>query len=488
MEICDGTVLKGRYRLDQLLGRGGMASVWRGHDRVLDRPVAVKVLSDTIASDPEYLARFRREAKVAASLSHPNLVRVFDVAEAGERPYLVMELVPGDDLGALTARGEEVDRSRLARQLLAALAHIHRAGIVHRDVKPQNVLIEADGNAKLIDFGIALPPDATALTSTGLIIATKSFAAPEVMRGKPAGVRSDLYSCGLVLEACEGAGTPALEALIDRLTAEDPAARPPSAGAALRDLEDEEAEAAAAARPLEATAAFRIEPLATDPAMADTELFEPVEASERTAEPARRYSRAGRDRRRWAVALGLLAVTVAAIVVVAASLGGDDSQGDSPRVTQGKAAGSQAGGAERGSEEAARSQSAADAQEGAGAPETESTPQASEDGIEPKPSASGGVDAASGAALNEEGYELIQAGRYEEAVPVLEESVRSFPSGSDDLNYAYALFNLGDALLRSGRAAEAVPILEQRLLIPNQTGAVQAELEAAQAAAAESGQ
>ncbi|HYC80344.1 MAG TPA: serine/threonine-protein kinase, partial [Solirubrobacterales bacterium] len=166
MEIREGTVLKGRYRLDRLLGRGGMASVWRGHDSVLDRPVAIKVLSDVIASDPSFQARFRREATVAAALSHPNLVRVFDYAEAGERPYLVMELVPGEDLGALISRGEAVDRGRLARQLLAALAHIHGAGIVHRDVKPQNVLIEADGNAKLIDFGIALPPDATALTST----------------------------------------------------------------------------------------------------------------------------------------------------------------------------------------------------------------------------------------------------------------------------------------------------------------------------------
>jgi serine/threonine-protein kinase len=445
MEIRDGTVLKGRYRLDRLLGRGGMASVWRGHDRVLDRPVAVKLLSDSIASDPEYLARFRREAKVAASLSHPNLVRVFDFAETGERPYLVMELVPGANLGALTARGEEVDRGRLARQLLAALAHIHRAGIVHRDVKPQNVLLEAGGNAKLIDFGIALPPDATALTSTGLIIATKSFAAPEVMRGKPAGVRSDLYSCGLVLESCEGPDGPALAALVDRLTAEDPAARPPSAGAALRDLEDdEEAEAEAAAEPLAATAAFPVE------------------------EPTRVGSRAGRGRRRWAVGVGLLAVAIAALVVVLASLGGDGPGSEKSGVAQNEAVESKGGGAERNAtpDRAARSQNAAEEE----APEPEELP------------------AADGGTLNEQGYELIQGGRYEEAVPVLEESVRSFPPGTGDIDYAYALFNLGDALLQSGRAAEAVPILEQRLLIPDQTSAVQAELEAARAAAAESGQ
>src|SRR5882757_3907981 len=225
MEIRNGTILKDRYRLDRLLGRGGMASVWRGRDRVLDRSVAVKVLSDAIASDPEFLARFRREATVAAGLSHPNLVRVYDYAEADERPYLVMELVPGEDLGALISGGVAVDRGRLARQLLAALSHIHRAGIVHRDVKPQNVLIQADGNAKLIDFGIALPADATALTSTGLILATRSYAAPEVMRGQAATERSDLYSCGVLLESCAGAGTPALDAVVNRLTAEDPAER-----------------------------------------------------------------------------------------------------------------------------------------------------------------------------------------------------------------------------------------------------------------------
>ena len=199
MEIHDGTVLKDRYRIDRLLGRGGMASVWRGHDRVLDRPVAVKVLSDAIASDPEYLARFSREARVAASLSHPNLVRVFDFAEAGERPYLVMELVPGDDLGALTARGEQVDRSRLARQLLAALAHIHRAGIIHRDIKPQNVLIDADGRAKLTDFGISRELEGDGLTATGRVLGTTDYVAPEQAMGQKVDPRTDVYSLGVVL-------------------------------------------------------------------------------------------------------------------------------------------------------------------------------------------------------------------------------------------------------------------------------------------------
>jgi eukaryotic-like serine/threonine-protein kinase len=458
MEIRNGTVLKDRYRLDRLLGRGGMASVWRGHDRVLDRPVAVKVLSDAIASDPEFLARFRREATVAAGLSHPNLVRVFDYAETGERPYLVMELVPGEDLGALISREEAVDRGRLARQLLAALAHIHRAGIVHRDVKPQNLLIEAGGNAKLIDFGIALPPDATALTSTGLILATRSYAAPEVMRGEAASERSDLYSCGLVLESCPGVRAAGLEAVVADLTAEDPAARPPSAAAALRELEAVRQEVA---EPLAPTEAFAPVPIAA------TEPLEPEPAGE----PSKVYSPAGRGRRRLAVALGLLAVFAAAAVVVLSSLGGGGSDGGAPQV------GREKGASGAGSKQATAAGGAGAEAEAAESDEGEANPTT----VDATPS---GGDAATAAALNEQGYELIQAGRYDEAVPVLEESVQAFPPGTEDVDYAYALFNLGDALLHSGRAAEAVPILELRLQIPNQTEVVERELAAARAASA----
>jgi serine/threonine protein kinase len=460
MEIRKGAVLKGRYRLDRLLGRGGMASVWRGHDRVLDRPVAVKILSDAIASDPEFLARFRREATVAAGLSHPNLVRIYDYAEADERPYLVMELVPGEDLGALISRGEPVDRPRLAQQLLAALAHIHRAGIVHRDVKPQNVLLEEDGNAKLIDFGIALAPGATALTSTGLIIATRLYVAPEVMAGRPATERSDLFSCGVVLESCEGPTTPLLDAVVNRLTAEDPAWRPPSAQVAMADLEEDEPPVA-----IEPTEAFAVEPPGS------TVPFEPVR------EPTQAYLRAGRSRRRWAVASGLVAVAVAAGVVVALALGGGtDGGGGGPKVARGAGAKPDPNGT-RQTPPGDESTEATEAEEPT---EASTTPSANE----PEPPRSG---ASSASALNEQGYELIRAGRYEEAVPVLEESVSAFPAGTSDVNYAYALFNLGDALLRSGRAEEAIPILEQRLQIPNQTAVVQQELEAARSEAAGGG-
>src|SRR6476646_9758492 len=221
-----GELLKDRYRLERTLGRGGMAAVWLGHDEVLDRPVAVKVLADTIASDPGFVTRFRREATTAAGLTHPNLVGVYDFSEEGERPYLVMQFVPGESLAARLERGEALDRGKLARELLQALDHIHRAGILHRDVKPGNVIIEPDGTAKLIDFGIALTRDATALTSTGLVLGTERYAAPEVMEGHPASERSDLYSLGVVLRACPGAGPAGFDGLVEWLADPDPPAPP----------------------------------------------------------------------------------------------------------------------------------------------------------------------------------------------------------------------------------------------------------------------
>ena len=141
-----------------MIGVGGMAAVWLGCDVRLDRPVAVKLLSDNLASDPDYVRRFNREARTAARLSHPNLVKVYDFEPEG-RPAVIMEYVEGGTLE--DADRDAVDVEALASQLLGALEHIHAAGIVHRDVKPANVLIAADGRAMLTDFGIAQHEDAT---------------------------------------------------------------------------------------------------------------------------------------------------------------------------------------------------------------------------------------------------------------------------------------------------------------------------------------
>ena len=173
-----------------------MAVVWLATDERLGRPVAVKILSDTLTADAEYLGRFRREARVAAGVQHPNLVPVYDF-DAGERPYLVMEYIEGGDLATRLDRGDAPGADQVASELLAALRHIHAAGVLHRDIKPQNVLIDHHGHARLTDFGIAQPLDAASLTRTGQVIGTEAFIAPEVMAGDPASERSDLYALGV---------------------------------------------------------------------------------------------------------------------------------------------------------------------------------------------------------------------------------------------------------------------------------------------------
>jgi predicted Ser/Thr protein kinase len=442
-------VLKDRYRLERLLGRGGMASVWLGHDDMLDRPVAVKVLSDSIASDPKFLARFRREAKVAAGLSHPNLVGIYDYSEGDERPYLVMEFAPGENLGSRLARGSQVDCDRLAKELLDAVAHIHGVGILHRDIKPQNIVITPDGGAKLIDFGIALPADATSLTQTGLILGTKRYVAPEVMEGEAATERSDLYSCGVVLQSCLQDEAPELRSLVTRLTSSNPRDRPESAVRALAEL---------GWRP---------------PVGPPTEAFSPTFEHQVADEPTLligtlRSGRSSKRSRGGAVAALLVALAAVAAALALLAGGGKDEGGRAP------VAGVQEGrGADRSPVVAPASEDASGGEDAQAASEGEAAPTAG--AAEPT-----GEDPELGAALNQEGFELIQAGRSEEAVPVLEAAVRAFPPGSDDdVDYAYALFNLGNALRLSGRAEEAIPVLERRLEIPNQTETVRKELDAA---------
>jgi eukaryotic-like serine/threonine-protein kinase len=469
--IRAGSLLKQRYRLQSLLGRGGMASVWLAYDQVLERDVAVKVLSDTIASDPGFLARFRREARLVAGLSHPNLIGIWDYAGGEERPYLVMEYVPGENVAQRLSEGKPIDCERLARELLGALAHIHGAGILHRDIKPQNVLIGPDGDAKLIDFGIALPADATSLTHTGQVLGTARFIAPEIMRGEPATERSDLYSCGVVLRECVGGAGGPLRSLVARLTSEDPRDRPASAGAALSALGGLGA-AEVKTEPLDATVEF--EPTQSYP----------------TAEPRRPTPTFDRDKRsgsgpalsRVLAAAAVLAGVVAVAAVLIAGSSTEDRGGsanpaaaaDSTPKADGSAP---ADSGDAGDDEEAGAEEDAVAEEGEeGADEEQAEAQA------PQPE---GEDPVRGSALNQEGFELIQAGRPEEAVPVLEEAVAAFPSGSEDLEYGYALFNLGNALRLSGRPEEAIPVLEQRLQIPDQLDVVRSELAAAERDAAQ---
>ena len=198
-----GQLLDGRYRLDGRVARGGMATVYTGFDTRLDRAVAIKVMHGSLAQDDAFVERFRREAKSAARLQHPNVVSIFDQGEDGGHVYLVMELVAGRTVRAMLREQGALDPATaldVTAGLLTALAAAHDAGIVHRDVKPENVLVTAGGQVKVADFGLARAIEATHHTVTdGTLIGTVAYLAPEQVLSGAADGRTDLYSAGVVL-------------------------------------------------------------------------------------------------------------------------------------------------------------------------------------------------------------------------------------------------------------------------------------------------
>jgi len=198
-----GEVIDGRYELEQLVGSGGMSSVYRAHDRMLERKVALKILHQRYGEDAEYLERFRREARAVAQLAHPNIVTVIDRGEDQGRQFIVFEYVEGDNLKQVVDRVGPLPVEQAIEYGIAiarALAFAHEHGIVHRDVKPQNVLLNGDGRAKVTDFGIARSLDVErGVTQTGTVLGTSNYIAPEQASGQPVDERSDVYSLGVVL-------------------------------------------------------------------------------------------------------------------------------------------------------------------------------------------------------------------------------------------------------------------------------------------------
>ena len=197
-----GELIAGRYELEELVGSGGMSSVYRAHDRLLERRVALKILHEQFTRDADYVERFRREARSVAQLAHPNIVTVIDRGQQDGRQFIVFEYVDGENLKQLVERegplrvDEAID---LALQVANALAFAHEQGLVHRDVKPQNVLLDGDGRAKVTDFGIARSLDVEGLTMTGTVMGSSNYIAPEQARGQPVDEQTDVYSLGCVL-------------------------------------------------------------------------------------------------------------------------------------------------------------------------------------------------------------------------------------------------------------------------------------------------
>ena len=220
MTIAPGSMLS-QYRLVEKLGEGGMGVVWKADDTVLGRQVAIKVLPQSVAGDADRLARFRQEARLLASLNHPNIAAIYGLEESGGTRFLVLELVPGQTLAERLKRGPlPVDEALpVCRQIAGALEAAHEQGIIHRDLKPGNVMVTPDGRVKVLDFGLAKgfasdqeggdlshsPTLTSPATAAGVLLGTAAYMSPEQARGKPLDKRTDIWSFGCVLyEALAG--------------------------------------------------------------------------------------------------------------------------------------------------------------------------------------------------------------------------------------------------------------------------------------------
>jgi eukaryotic-like serine/threonine-protein kinase len=331
------TRIAGRYELVRPLGHGAMATVDLAHDVELDRPVALKRLAENLARDEELRRRFLREPRLAARLAHPNVVRVFDVGEDDGRPFIAMEYVEGETLADRIARRGRLpaaEAAALGVQMCAGLAAAHAAGLVHRDVKPQNLLLGTDGTLKLGDFGIAAGHEGTKLTLAGTVLGTAGYLAPEQARGEQVTAAADIYAVGAVLyELLAGEPPQSFGSLAELGSAHgirppDLAARVPSAPPALVSAvsaclsphpEDRPPSAAALARLLAPVASeAETQSLPADPAQRATEILASRPAS--------------RGRRRWAAAAALVTAAVAGLAIaVALTSGGGKTPGASSR-------------------------------------------------------------------------------------------------------------------------------------------------------------
>jgi len=427
-----------RYRVIRRVAVGGMGSIWAAEDEVLKRRVAVKVLAEQLTSQPLFVERFEREARMAAGLSgHPHVITIYDVGEHDSRLFIVMEFLAGGTIRDQLRLGRPERPRALAwlRETAAGLDFVHARGVVHRDVKPQNLLLDGDGRLVIADLGIARAAFEDSLTATGELLGTACYISPEQARGEAATPASDRYSLAVVAyELLTGArpfdGASFAEQALQQAEhdPEPPSMRSPDLstavdGVLLKGLSQ---------RPEARWANAGEFVAALDEALAEP----PHGGGPSLAEPRVRPRR---------ISAGALAGAAVVVLFTAGAIGLIASDHDSSPEPAKRASGGKPAHAEKA---------------GAGAPA-------------PTPG-----NAASAAQLNDRGFQLMRAGRYQQAIPLLRRAVAAFPQGSTDLTYAYALYNLGRSLRLAGRPREAIPLLERRLRFDNQRDVVARELAA----------
>lgn len=337
-QVSDGMLADGRYRLDEPLGHGGVGTVFRGYDSLLQRQVAIKEVRlpyGAVGADGGSVrARVMREARAAARIGHPSVVSIFDVVEGDDRLYLVMELVDGESLASRVHRAGRLDpaeAARIALPVLDALAAAHEVGVVHRDVKPSNILIGEDGRARLADFGIASVADDGRLTATGIVLGSPSYMAPEQATGKDVVPATDLWGLGATLyyslEACEPFARETTMATLAAVVHEEPP--PASHAGTLAPLLTALLRKDAAARPQPAEVRRALE-AAIVPAVEPRTPTTPMPAlpakvpSVRRAAPTPAVRTAPRQARRWPTLVAALVVALLVGGAVAFALTRDD--------------------------------------------------------------------------------------------------------------------------------------------------------------------